>query len=293
MVNSPNPYRESGIESSNVQRLSTEQVKELTKMIYREPVMIRKNESVLTVKEPYLENMLEYAGYRKLRDNTYIRQNQLISSFPEGSKLAEDKFTAVYSGFNKDEKIIVNGDITGNLESTLTDIDIMEEILAETVSYTQKNNTVIGVLSGTGMGIVVCLESAASSQIALGMFGVLCPFFGAALYTVSRRIKHDDAIGDIAHKLSENAAMYLFGATALRYIRLESSEVQDARKSLYYYEKLNSAGINLTPDSFCTLENTVTWYFCNGYIEDLKICLRKKFSDAQIETIIDVFGGRK
>ena len=111
MSKSLNPYRESAVELSNYGRLSTEQARELAKMIYREPAAIRKNESVLTVKEPYLENMLEYAGYRKLRDNTYIRQNQLISSFPSGSKLAEDKFTAVYHGFNKDEKIIVNGKI--------------------------------------------------------------------------------------------------------------------------------------------------------------------------------------
>ena len=262
-------------------------------MIYREPAAIRKNESVLTVKEPYLENMLEYAGYRKLRDNTYIRQNQLISSFPSGSKLAEDKFTAVYHGFNKDEKIIVNGKIKGNLENALNDVDILGEILAESISYTKKSDTVIGALSGTCMGIIIGIESLISSQIALGIFGLACPFYGAAVSVMIGRIKHEEIIKSTAHEFSENAAMYLFGATALRYIRLDASEVQDAKRKLYYYNKLTSEGINITPDSFCSLENTVTWYFCNGYIDDLKICLRREFDDAQIETIIDVFGGRK
>lgn len=234
-----NPYREIR-ELSAVGNLSGSEASELAEMVYKEPLAIKKNNGIFSIEFSNIVSMLENTGYRQLDENIFIRQNEFVSSFPNGKKQAEDRFAAIYPGFNKESSIIVNGKLN-NLETALRDIDIFEDIFSKSVSYKKREGPNLGALVGLGLGIggtgglyVLFFIN----PVILGAAAVFSPFLGAAIHAVERKFRYESKVKGKACQLSENAEYYLYGESALFAIQSEFSMIQEDEHKLFFYSKV-------------------------------------------------------
>lgn len=278
----PNPYRTSPIEPEN-SRLSKKDADDLVKIIANELSLGHENNSY----DGSLSRMLDFIGYKKADNGTYLRQGELIPSFPQGSKPADDRFIAVYVVF-KGNKIIVNGKIH-DLDSAMRDIDTIKDIIRSHDDYKDndgphgKTLLSLAAIPILGMGTIL------TEQMIFFALGVASPFVTAGSYAIHKRVNYKKNFRKEVSMLSKHARSYLFGASALRQIRNEFEDARETNLNLSYYKKLADKGLKLTPDEFLGLRNTFNWYRLeSSFSEFLKAPSLRRYSRQQIELIWEV-----
>lgn len=276
MSNLPNPYRESGIEST-IETLQEDEVSNFITNIYDEPLeRLRHKQGLFTVTADIEDSILNI-GYKQLRQGIYIRESAFLPSFPDGKRLVEDRFAAAYPGFFDMEKILVSGKLDRNLETTLRDIEILGDIFENSVSYAKK-------WWGYTQRISLWAGLAYASVIPEVVFENV-----RACYRNATKMPHINKLKEMASGLSRNSKDYLYGGQALENIRDEALDVRVDSKKLLICDKLKSAGIIIRPQEFDYLSLAAHGYSYNGRHHDLVHCFGSQFDYKQREIITRIF----